>query len=113
MTRFTRGAISVLGLYALFAAGVSAQVPMAITGVVTTKADGLPVPGATVSLVGADVSTTTDTAGKYRLEGPPAFARARKGQIKVEGPALPPKMGGVQLPPGGPVPTPDVGISIR
>src|SRR5258708_21515689 len=112
MTRFTRGAISVLGLYALFAAGVSAQVPMAITGVVTTKADGLPVPGATVSLVGADVSTTTDTAGKYRLEVPPAFARAGKVQIKVEGLGLPPKMVDVELPPGAPVTTADVGLSL-
>src|SRR5258708_34810388 len=93
MTRFIRGAISVLGLYALFTAGVLAQAPTAITGVVTTKADGLPVPGATVSLVGSDVSTTTDNAGKHRLAVPPALARAGTGPIKGEGPGLPPKWG--------------------
>jgi len=73
-----RRAIAILGLCALFSVGLAAQTPTAITGVVTTKADGLPVPGATVSLVGSDVTATTDNDGKYRLEVPPAFARAGK-----------------------------------
>ncbi len=113
MTRFTRHAMSVLGLCALFTAGLSAQATTtAITGVVTTKADGLPVPGATVSLVGADVTATTDNAGTYRLEVPPAFARAGKVQIKIEGLGLPPKIVDVELTPSAPVTTADVGLSL-
>jgi iron complex outermembrane receptor protein len=111
MTRLTR-VMTVLGLCALFTAGLSAQATTTITGVVTTKADGLPVPGATVSLVGADVTATTDDAGKYRLEVPPAFARAGKVQIKIEGLGLPPKIVDVELTPSAPVTTADVALSL-
>src|SRR3954464_10304563 len=50
-----------------------AQAPSILTGTVTTRADGLPVPGAVVSLVGTDVVATTDDQGKYRLELPAAL----------------------------------------
>ena len=69
MTAVARHAFTILGLCALFTVGLSAQ-STTITGVVTTKADGLPVPGATVSLVGSNVTATTDSTGKYQLEVP-------------------------------------------
>jgi hypothetical protein len=43
---------------------VSAQTTLTISGAVTTRVDGLAVPGAVVSVVGTNVATTTDAAGK-------------------------------------------------
>ena len=111
MTAFSRHALSILGLCALFTVGLSAQTST-ITGVVTTKADGLPVPGATVSLVGSDITAITDTAGKYQLEVPPAFARAGKVQLKIEGLGLPPKLVDVELTPNAAQTTADIGLSL-
>src|SRR4051812_36625386 len=88
-----------------------AQSPAILTGTVTTRADGLPVPGAVVSLVGTDISATTDVAGKYRLEIPPAYARAGTVQLKVDALGLPPKIYGVEITPGAPN-TFDVGLSL-
>src|SRR3954465_5043038 len=88
-----------------------AQTPAILTGTVTTRADGLPVPGAVVSLVGTDVSATTDTAGQYRLEIPPAYARAGTVQLKVDALGLPPKIYGVEVTPGAPN-TFDGGLSL-
>jgi hypothetical protein len=45
----------------------SAQDRMTISGAVTTRADGLSVPGAVVSVVGADATATTDAGGRYTL----------------------------------------------
>src|SRR5512143_2062259 len=74
-----------------------AQGPSQLSGVVTTRADGLSVPGATVSLVGTNAKATTDNQGHYSLEIPPALARAGKVQIKVEALGLPPKTYDVEL----------------
>ena len=112
MTAFTRRAISILSLCTLLTAGLSAQATTTITGVVTTKADGLPVPGATVSLVGSNVTATTDNAGKYQLEVPPAFARAGKVQVKVDGLGLPSKVVDVELTPNAATTALDVGLSL-
>ena len=111
MTAATRHALSILGLCALLTAGLSAQTS-SITGVVTTKADGLPVPGATVSLVGSDVTATTDNSGKYQIEVPPAFVRAGHVQLKVEGLGLPAKIVEVALAPNTPTTTADVALSL-
>jgi iron complex outermembrane receptor protein len=69
----------------------SAQSVLTISGAVTTRSDGLPVPGAVVSLVGADVSATTDAVGKYSLLVP-ASARDARLQLRVDGLGLPPKI---------------------
>jgi iron complex outermembrane receptor protein len=101
----------IAGLLALFTVGAEAQAPIVVSGVVTTRADGLPVPGATVTLVGTTVSTTTDNDGRYRLEIPPAMATAGKVQIKVEGLGLPAKTIDVELTPAGTI-TADVSLSL-
>jgi len=88
-----------------------AQAPSILTGTVTTRADGLPVPGAVVSLVGTDVMTTTDADGKYRLEIPSAFARTGTVQIKVDALGLAPKIYGVEINQSAPT-TFDVGLSL-
>jgi iron complex outermembrane receptor protein len=101
----------IAGLLALFSVGAGAQAPMTVSGVVTTRADGLPVPGATVTLVGTSVTTTTDNEGRYRLEIPPGMAKAGKVQIKVEGLGLPAKTVDVELTPTGSI-TADVALSL-
>src|SRR5258708_475404 len=111
MTAMTQRALTILGLSALLTVGLSAQTTT-VTGVITTKADGLPVPGATVSLVGSNVTATTDNTGKYQLEVPPVFARAGKVQLKVEGLGLPAKLVDVELTPSAPTTTADVGLSL-
>src|SRR5436190_22656406 len=67
---------------------VSAQESLTITGQVTTRADGLPVPGAVVSVVGVDASATTDAAGRYSLHLPRATAAGARLQLQVEAPGL-------------------------
>jgi hypothetical protein len=51
-----------------------AQDLLTISGVVTTRADGMPVPGAVVSIVGAAASATTDASG-LRMNGRTIYAR--------------------------------------
>src|ERR1700761_789051 len=41
-----------------------------VTGTVTAKEDGLPIPGATVKVKGSNVGTQTNTAGKFTLNVP-------------------------------------------
>ena len=111
VTTITRHAFLTLVICAVLTAGLSAQTTT-ITGVVSTKADGLPVPGATVSVVGSDVTVTTDNAGKYQIEVPPAFARAGRLQLKIEGLGLPAKIVDVELAPNVPSTTADVALSL-
>ena len=61
---------------------------MTVTGLVTTRADGLPVPGAVVSVVGIDASATTDATGRYRLQLPRATAAGARLQLQVDAPGL-------------------------
>ena len=41
-----------------------------VTGTVTAKEDGLPIPGAAVTVKGTTIGTQTNTAGKYTLSVP-------------------------------------------
>jgi hypothetical protein len=62
----------------------SAQDVIAISGVVTTRADGLAVPGAVVSVDGADATATTDANGKYTLQVPRAVVHGDRIHVKVD-----------------------------
>ncbi|MEP6918310.1 MAG: TonB-dependent receptor, partial [Acidobacteriota bacterium] len=68
-----------------------AQEMITITGSVTTHADGLPVPGAIVSVVGSETTATTDPSGRYALQVPSSLVRADRLSVKVEALGLPPK----------------------
>ena len=68
-----------------------AQDAVTISGAVTTHADGMAVPGAVVSIVGADASATTDAAGRYMLEAPRSAERAGRISLRVDALGLPPK----------------------
>ena len=100
-----------VALLTLCSASLAAQTPATVTGVVTTRADGLSVPGATVSLVGANVSVTTDTTGRYTIEVPSAMARAGRVQLRVEALGLPDRTFDVELTPGAPT-TFDIALSL-
>src|SRR4029077_1763094 len=41
-----------------------------VTGTVTAKEDGLPIPGASVKIKGTNLGTQTNVAGKYSLSVP-------------------------------------------
>ena len=58
----------------VFAQVQEAQDAIAISGVVTTRTDGLPVPGATVSIVGADVTTFPGTS-PFGMNGRTVYGR--------------------------------------
>ncbi len=111
MTAMLRRGMVVVGWCLVVSAGLGAQSPTTVSGVVTTRADGLSVPGAVVTIVGTDVTATTDGEGRYRLEVPAAIARAGKLQIKVEGLGLPPKIVDVEIRPDTPA-TADVALSL-
>lgn len=46
-----------------------------VTGTVTAKDDGLPLPGVTVKVTGTNVGTQTNASGKFTLAGVPASAK--------------------------------------
>ena len=82
---------SIIVLLAI-AGTASAQDGITISGVVTTRADGLPVPGAVVSVVGVNDAATTDASGRYTLQVPRSAVRAGGIQVKVEALGLPAKV---------------------
>ena len=62
---------------------------ISISGTVTTRPDGAPVPDAVVTVVGADVKATTDANGRYTLEVPRDRLRGERIQVRVDGLGLP------------------------
>ncbi|HET7694139.1 MAG TPA: TonB-dependent receptor [Vicinamibacterales bacterium] len=104
--------LTMLVLFAAIGGTAAAQAPSTITGVVTTKADGLPVPGAAVALVGSDVTVTTGNDGRYTIELPPAFVRAGKVQIKIDALGLPSRIIDVTLNTAAAATTQDVALSL-
>jgi iron complex outermembrane receptor protein len=101
----------IIGVLAVFSTTLGAQAPATISGTVTTRVDGLSLPGATVSLVGSNVTATTDSAGRYTIEVPAALARAGRVQLRIDAMGLPAKTYDVELTQGG-VTTFDVGLSL-
>jgi iron complex outermembrane receptor protein len=85
-------ALSALVLIVVAADVVSAQQVLTISGSVTTRDDGVAIPGAVVSVVGADVTTHTDEAGRYTLQVPRSAIRGDILQLSVDGLGLPPKI---------------------
>ena len=111
----TTGLAAMLGLMTVLLAPAPAaavQAPLTITGVITTRADGLPVPGATVSVAGTEATATTDQEGRYTIEIPAAAARAGRVQLRVDALGLPTRTFDVALTPGTPTTTFDVALSL-
>ena len=106
-----RRLLSILGIVVCLAPAAEAQTPATITGQVTTRADGLPVPGAVVSLGGTSVTVTTGNDGRYSIDVPPALARVGRVQLRIEALSMPVRAYEVTLVQGGPT-TFDVAISL-
>jgi hypothetical protein len=62
----------------------SAQEQITIAGTITTRADGLSVPGAVVSVAGTDTTATSDANGRYTLVAPRTVVKADHLQLKVD-----------------------------
>ena len=78
-----------LSLLFLISSTASAQDIVSISGTVTTRADGSPVPDAVVTIVGVDAKATSDASGRYRLDVPRPALRGARIQLTVDAPGLP------------------------
>jgi len=72
----------------MLATSVSAQEPSTVTGVVTTRADGLSLPGATVSIPALGLSAMTDQEGRFPIAVPQGQARGQTVDLRIEFPGL-------------------------
>ena len=69
----------------------SAQDVLTVSGVVTTRADGVAVPGAIVTVAGSAATATTDANGRYTLKVPRTAAQGERIELRVAAPGLQPK----------------------
>jgi iron complex outermembrane recepter protein len=88
----------------------SAQDVVTIVGTITTRADGVPVAGAVVSVVDTDATATTDASGRYRLPAPRSAVRGDRLSLKVEALGLAPQLLDVRV--DGTVLTADVALAL-
>jgi iron complex outermembrane receptor protein len=88
----------------------SAQEQITIAGTITTRADGLSVPGAVVSVVGTDTTATSDPNGRYTLVAPRTVVKADHLQLKVDALGLRPTIIDVAV--SGPTLTVDVALNL-
>src|SRR5438046_4642979 len=87
-------------LLVVSAAGVRAQEATVISGRITTRADGLSLPGATVAIPSLNVSTVTDQEGRYTLNIPGGVAKGQLVEIQSTFPGLAPASSQLRLTPG-------------
>ncbi|MGH9144964.1 MAG: TonB-dependent receptor [Vicinamibacterales bacterium] len=69
-----------------------AEDTISISGAITTSVDGLPVPGAVVTIVGAEATATSEPGGRYVLQAPRSIVRDGRMQLKVDALGLPPRI---------------------
>ena len=68
-----------------------------VSGQVTTRDDGLPVPGATVSIPSLGLSAVTDDAGRYSLSVPPDALKSQTVEVQVVASGFRPKSASLKL----------------
>ncbi len=83
--------ILMLLLVAAFPLSAAAE-DMVLTGVVTTRDDGLPLPGASVSIDSLKLSTTTDASGRFTLTLPAGTRLDQPLEVRVSAAGLPPRL---------------------
>ena len=91
-----RLAVALLAVLVLRPGLALAQGALTVTGLVTTREDGLPLPGATVAIESLNVSSVTDAEGRYRLEVP-ASASGQTVDLKASFAGLNPRVVPVKL----------------
>ena len=77
-----------LGVFLIAAPLALAQEATVVTGTVTTKEDGLPYPGATVSIPEFGLSATAGRDGKYTLRVPAAIGKGKSVEVRIVAPGL-------------------------
>src|SRR5688572_5241292 len=77
-----------------------AQEATELSGVVTTAADGLPVPGAMVSIDALGVTVVTDKDGSYAITVPADIAQGQEVEVKAASVGLRTRIVQVTLTPG-------------
>jgi iron complex outermembrane receptor protein len=82
--------LPVLALVFLLPSLAAAQQAPVLTGVITTRDDGLSLPGATVSIEALSLSATTDNDGRYTLTLPPE-AVGQSYEVRVSAAGLVPR----------------------
>ena len=94
MPTVTRRLCWALLVFQSIAGIASAQDAITVSGAITTRADGLAVPGAVVSILGADarVTAAADAGGRYTLQVPRSAVHGERIQLKVEALGLPAKI---------------------
>jgi len=110
MVRFIRRLTYVALVLLTTAPLVAAQEIVTVSGTVTTRADGLSVPGARVSVEGSADSVVTDANGHYALAVPRSLVRGDRLQVKVDALGLPAKVTDVVV--SGATVTLDVALSL-
>jgi iron complex outermembrane receptor protein len=70
----------------------SAQDVLTVSGAVTTRADGVAVPGAIVTVAGSAATATTDANGRYTLKVPHTTVQGERIELRVAAPGLQPKI---------------------
>ncbi|PYQ24658.1 MAG: hypothetical protein DMF81_04810 [Acidobacteria bacterium] len=93
-----RLALALSCLAATLAVPAAAQEATVLSGLVTTRDDGLPLPGATVSIDALKLSAVTDAEGRYKLTVPAGTVRSI--DLRVTAPGLTAKTVAVTLSPG-------------
>jgi len=111
MLRAAAHATRIIALIVCLSTTAYAQQSTTITGTVTTRADGMPVPGAMVALAGTDVTATTDNNGRYSIDVPPAVARTGRAQLRIFALGQPARTYEVNITPGTPA-TFDVALTL-
>ena len=90
-----RLALALSCLAATLAVPAAAQEATVLSGLVTTRDDGLPLPGATVSIDALKLSAVTDAEGRYKLTVPAGTVRSI--DLRVTAPGLTAKTVAVTL----------------
>jgi hypothetical protein len=89
-----RVALAMCTLVVLIASrgAAAAQSEIAISGTVTTRADGLSVPHAVVTVGGSNVTATSDANGRYTLLVPASLVRNKQLKLRVDALGLRPTL---------------------
>jgi iron complex outermembrane receptor protein len=90
----------VLALFVVVVPHVALSQDMTLTGIVTTRDDGAPLPGATVSIDALSISATTDSSGRFTLSLPAGTPTDKLLEVRVSAAGLLPKQWSFRPAPG-------------